>query len=248
MTKKQNTVTTPESRHFAAAEKEFADGWVKCALWNMLIDGPDEISEGNKQRYLQLRAERLAIEEAKEATPAGNVEVTPYEVMLGRFGAPKLLSELPASEPQRFARPYFLFTSKRLIILSRNGKPETSSPPMVDFLREVELFWERARGPVTPNNNAITVRSVEAVVRAGEAISILCDEMHVQVKRQPLSLLDRLICADPAIHLDFTGKFDCGGVVREATLSIKPLEPSNEIERILRLLPIELAYLHTSQG
>lgn len=234
-------MSTPESRHFAAAEKEFADGWVKCALWNTVIDGPDEISEGNKQRYLQLRAERLAIEEAKEAAATEVSEVTPYEVMLGRFGVPKLLSELPASEPKRFTRPYFLFTSKRLLVLSRDGTPESSSLPSVDYQGEVEQFWERARGPVTPNNNSITVRSVDAAVKSGTVISIKYDEMRLLVKRQPLSRFDRLICSDPAIHLDFTGKFDCGDVVRDATLSIKPLEPTNEIERILRLLPIELA-------
>ena len=63
MSKKHNTIATPESRHLVAAEKEFADGWVKYALWNTVIDGPDEVSEANKSRYLQLRAERLAIEE-----------------------------------------------------------------------------------------------------------------------------------------------------------------------------------------
>lgn len=241
MTKKNNAMTTPESPHFATAEKEFADDWVKCALWNTVIDGPDKISEANKQRYLQLRAERLAIEEAKKAAPAENTEVTPYEVILGCFGAPKIMSELPASEPQRFTRPYFLFTSKRLVILSREGTPASSSLSSVDYQGEVEQFWERARGPVMPKNNAITVRSIDAVVKSGAVISIKYDEMHLLIRRQPLSRFDRLIYSDPAIHLQFTGKFVCGDAVREATLSIKPLEPSNEIERILRLLPVELA-------
>lgn len=243
MSKKHNANTTPEGRHLAAAEKEFADGWVKYALWNSVIDGPDEVSEANKSRYLQLRAERLAIEEAKEMTAVENVVVEPYEVMLGRFGGPKLLTDLPTTETKCFPRPCFVFTSQRLIILSRDVTPDTSplpSPPL-EYQDEIEQFWERARTPITPNNNSITIRSIDAAVGTGAAISIRFDEMQLVVKKLPLSRFDRLIGADPELNLDFSGRFTCGAVTRETTLTIKPAEPFNEIERILRLLPIAIA-------
>jgi|JI6StandDraft_1071083.scaffolds.fasta_scaffold51718_2 hypothetical protein len=242
MSKKHNTIATPESRHLVAAEKEFADGWVKYALWNTVIDGPDEVSEANKSRYLQLRAERLAIEEAKAATAVEGVEVVPYEVIQGRFGGPKLMSELPSPEPKRFPRPYFVFTTKRLIVLSRDMTPDTSPlpSPTLEYQDEIEQFWERTRAPITPNNNSITIRAIDAAVGTGAAISICFDEMRLAAKKQQLSRLDRLICADPTLHLDFHGKFTCGSVTRETSLSIKPTEPFNEIERVLRLLPIEL--------
>jgi len=243
MSKKHNANTTPEGRHLAAAEKEFADGWVKYALWNSVIDGPDEVSEANKSRYLQLRAERLAIEEAKEESAVESVAVAPYEVMLGCFGGPKLLTDLPSPETKRFPRPYFVFTSQRLIILSRDVTPETSplpSPPL-EYQAEIEQFWERARTPITPNNNSITIRAIEAAVGMGAAIYIRYDEMQLVVMKQPRSRLDRLIGADPRLNLDFHGKFTCGAATREMTLTIKPAEPFNEIERILRLLPIAIA-------
>lgn len=243
MSKRHNANTTPEGRHLAAAEKEFADGWAKYALWNTVIDGPDEVSKANKSRYLQLRAERLAIEETKEAT-AVEVVVAPYEVMLGRFCGPKLLTDLPSPETKLFPRPYFVFTSQRLIILSRDVTPETSplpSPPL-EYQGEIEQFWERARTPITPNNNSITIRAIEAAVGTGAAISIRFDEMQLVVMKQPPSRLDRFICADPVLNLDFRGKFTCGGVMRETNLTIKPVEPFNEIERIFSLLPIAIAH------
>ncbi len=241
MSKKHNANATPESRHLAAAEKEFAEGWVKYALWDAVINGSDEVSEANKARYLQLRAERLAIEEGKAAA-VESVEVVPYEVMLGRFGGPKLLTELPSPEPTRFSRPYFIFTSKRLLILSRDVTPETSSlpSPALEYQGEIEQFWERARAPITPNNKTITIRSIEAAVGTGAAISICFDEMQLVTRKQPLSRFDRLIGCDPVLHLDFSGRFTCGAVTRTTSLSIKPSEPSNEIWRVLRLLPIVL--------
>lgn len=242
MSKKHNATAPPESRHLAAAEKEFADGWVKYALWDAVINGSDEVSAENKARYLQLRAERLAIEEAKAAVAAESVEVVPYEVMLGRFSGPKLLTELPSPEPTRFPRPYFVFTSKRLLILSRDVTPETSSlpSPAVEYQGEIERFWERARAPITPNNNTITIRSIDAAVGSGAAISIYFDEMQLVTRKQPLSRFDQLIGCEPSLHLDFSGRFTCGAVTLTTSLSIKPSEPSNEIWRVLRLLPIEI--------
>ena len=242
MSQKHRAERTPEQRHLLAAEHEFAEGMVKYALWNAAIEGPETVSDEHKTRYIKLRAEQIAIDEAMQAAHSGNVEVVPYEVLLASIGGPKLLTELPAAKPEQFRRPYFLFTSKRLLIVGREtAATESALAPNMSYQDEIEQFWLRARASITPHNNTATVRAIDAVIQGGGAISIPYDDMRVRVEKQPLSLWQRLSFSDPEVCIEFAGVFSCGERTQDATVSIKPAEPFNEIERILRLLPIEVA-------
>ena len=242
MSQKHRTERTPEQRHLLAAEHEFAEGMVKYALWNAAIEGPETVSDEHKTRYIKLRAEQIAIDEAMQAAHSGNTEVVPYEVLLASIGGPKLLAELPTAKPEQFRRPYFLFTSKRLLIVGREAAAmESAAAPAVSYQDEIEQFWLRARASITPHNNTVTVRAIEAAIQGSGAISILYDDMRVRVEKQPLSLWQRLSFSDPELHIDIAGAFTCSEQTQDATVSIKPAEPFNEVERILRLLPIEVA-------
>ena len=211
MSQKHRAERTPEQRHLLAAEHEFAEGMVKCALWNAAIEGPETVSDEHKTRYIKLRAEQIAIDEAMQAAHSGNAEVVPYEVLLASIGGPKLLTELPAAKPEQFRQPYFLFTSKRLLIVGREtAATESALAPNMSYQDEIEQFWLRARGSITPHNNTVTVRAIEAVIQGGAALSIPYDDMRVRVEKQPLSLCQCLSFSNPEEFIEFAGVLSCG--------------------------------------
>lgn len=183
----------------------------------------------------------MASDEAKAAAAIESPNVEPCELILAGFSWPKLLSELPVSVATPLSRSYWVFTSMRLVIPSRDGTLETSflSSPSPDIRDEIGLFWERTRAPITPNTNVITVRAIEAVIQAGAVISIPYEGMDLVAKMQPLSRFGRLTFSNLVMHLEISGKFISGEETSDATVTIKPDEPLNEIERVLRLLPIK---------